>query len=290
METKELVVRYHGNEFFMKIADGGELINITDIWRGEGAVETKAPDKWLHVSETAEFLITCLKGSPGTFLARRPDPHQGSKMAIRAWADIIIKECEKQGLIKKTKGRSGGTYVHWQIAMSYAQYLSPELHGIVNAVFRERVQETIDPDLGLRRSRKRAVKSWKAMGYDEPWISNRINGIDRRNEFTSTLGAHGVDNGGYGRCTNAIYIPILHGSASDVRKMRNIPPRVNLRDVLDDCELAGIQFAEVLAMRNIKRGDVFGTEPCIQESYKAAHAIHVALEMAETAPVKMITR
>lgn len=197
MKTKELAVQYRGNEFFMKVADGGELINITDIWRGEGAVESKTPNQWLHVLETVEFLITCLKGGGGTLLAGRPDtclkgagdtllmnrptPSRDSKNAIRAWADTIIQECENYGLIKRTRGRSGGTYAHWQIAMAYSKYLSPELHHIVNAVFRERVQETIDPALGLIRSRKRAVRSWKAMGHDEPWIINVSSpSLDRR--------------------------------------------------------------------------------------------------------------
>jgi hypothetical protein len=65
-------------------------------------------------------------------------------------------------LLRKVRGRHGGTFAHWQIATEYAGYLSPDLRILVNSIFRERLQETIDPELGLSWSRKRAIKSWEA--------------------------------------------------------------------------------------------------------------------------------
>lgn len=74
------------------------------------------------MAETVEFLVTCLKGAGHTLLASRPAPSRDSKKTIRAWAETIIKECEAHGLIKRTHGRTGGAYAHWQIAMEYAGY------------------------------------------------------------------------------------------------------------------------------------------------------------------------
>jgi len=72
-------------------------------------VESKQPNDWLLTAETVEFLVTCLNGAGSTFLATRPNPgRDSSRKAIRAWAETIIKECEKQGLIKSTWERSGG--------------------------------------------------------------------------------------------------------------------------------------------------------------------------------------
>ena len=282
MKTKELSLLYKGSEFFTKVLDGG-LISLTDLWRGEGAVETKKPDNWIHSAETAEFMATCLKSTPGGLLANKPDPHRGSKKAIRAWADTIIKECEKQGLIKRTRGRAGATFAHRQIALAYAGYLSSELRILVQQVFIERLEETADPELGITRSRKRAVRLWLDRGKTPAWIAERVEGIDKRNEFTSVLGSHGVHGPGYGECTNAIYTKILHGTAKEVREVRMIPVKINLRDTFDEIELGSIKLAEMLAKRNIQAASVFGQEECSREASRAGRAVSVALQMAEAA-------
>lgn len=287
MKAKELAVKFNGGEFFMKIVEGG-LISLTDVWRGQGMGEGKKPDNWLHTVETAEFLVTCLKSSAGSLFAERPDTDRHGKMEIRRWAKTIINECEKQGLIKITKGRKGGTFALRDVALAYAGYLSPELRNVIGKVFIERLEETVDPVLGLRRSRNRAVISWKAMGHDEPWIDLRIDGIDQRNEFTTTLGEHGVDNRGYPLCTNAIYTKLLHGSAKEIRKARNIPDRMNLRDSFDKIELECVKLSEMLAKRNIQAADAFGTHECVAESARAGAAVGVALQMAEAQPTRRI--
>jgi len=115
---------------------------------------------------------------------------------IRAWAEEVVKECEKKGLIIRTRGRSGGTYAHWKIATAYASYLSPELHNVVISIFQERVEETVNPELAFDRGYERTIKTWKIQ-HDGRWIDRREKGIAKRNEFTATLGAHGVrDRGG----------------------------------------------------------------------------------------------
>jgi hypothetical protein len=66
--------------------------------------------------------------------------------------DSFIKSVRKklntplEGVLKSTKGRYGGTYAHWQIALAYAKYLSPEFHIWCNEVVRDRFIEMRDPD------------------------------------------------------------------------------------------------------------------------------------------------
>ena len=38
-------------------------------------------------------------------------------------------------IYKTTRGKGGGTYAHWQIALAYAKYLSHELHMRVNETY-----------------------------------------------------------------------------------------------------------------------------------------------------------
>ena len=142
----------------MRVVDG-ELISLTDLWRGEGMVDWKKPLFWLRTLETAEFLMTCLKVAPGQLLANKPDPHHSGSTVARRWAETIIKECESQGLIVRTPGRNGGTFAHRQIALAYAGYLSPKLRLLVQQIFIERLEETVDPDGSVERRGDDPVKS-----------------------------------------------------------------------------------------------------------------------------------
>ena len=130
-------------------------------------IPSKAPALWLHSLESADFMATCLNTGGGYVLQNKPDPHRGSKTAIRIWTEGIIKECESQGLIVRTPGRNGGTFAHRQIALAYAGYLSPKLRLLVQQIFIERLEETVNPELGITRSRERAVKLWFDKGKTE---------------------------------------------------------------------------------------------------------------------------
>jgi hypothetical protein len=283
MKTKELAVKFNGGEFFMKVVDG-KMISLTDMWRGMGLPKDKSPTDWLRIAETADFITVCIVNMvPAHVLAKRPAALTDKK-GMRLWAESILKEAESLSILKRTQGRSGGTFAHRQIAMEYAGYLSPELRVLVNQVFIERLEETADPELGITRSRKRATTRWLDGGKSEEWIAERIKGIDERNEFTSTLGTHGVSGKGYGVCTNAIYIPVLHGAAADVRKRMNLSEKANIRDALDERSLASIKFAETLARLNIKAADAYGVESCSKEANRAGEAVKVALLMAKEEP------
>ena len=69
-------------------------------------------------------------------------------------------------LLSKTYGRNGETFAHWQIALAYAKYLSPELHMAVNEVFMrykagdpklaEEVIDKVEDPAALERIERRA--------------------------------------------------------------------------------------------------------------------------------------
>ena len=48
----------------------------------------------------------------------------------RQFIDFVAKSLntEASRIYKTTRGKHGGTYAHWKIALAYAQYLSHELH------------------------------------------------------------------------------------------------------------------------------------------------------------------
>lgn len=100
-----------------------------------------------------------ISGSP-----KNQDPRQWSRLPV---TKILIEpmNVEKSHILKAKRGEGGGNWVHWLLAVSYAQYLSLDLHLAVNQVFKERLEEAIDPDpdpeLGIARSRERAKVAWK---------------------------------------------------------------------------------------------------------------------------------
>jgi hypothetical protein len=84
-------------------SDAGYLWNLTDLWKAAGCGEDDRPRDWLRTAD-ARRLLEAVKAK----LNRVSDP------------------------ILRTRGRFGGTWAHWQLAMGYAKYLSGELHYLIN--------------------------------------------------------------------------------------------------------------------------------------------------------------
>lgn len=116
------------------IADKGDMLSLTDMWKANGADESRKPSEWLRSADGkrfAEFLAISL----------------GDQVGI-------------SHLVKTTKGaagkKGGETFAHWQIAMAYAKYLSPSFHMWCNTVVRERMEGKVTTT-GLSDSDKNAI-------------------------------------------------------------------------------------------------------------------------------------
>lgn len=180
------------------------------------------------------------------------------------------------------RGRyGGGTWAHWQIAIAYAKYLSPEFHAWANQVVRERIEEDRTPELGITRSRERAIANWKRAGKSDEYIQARLKGIEARHGFTDTLKEHGVIGSGYGICTNNIYRPIIGGSAAEVRQRRGLPQKANVRESMSAVELAGMMFAEILASDRIARENRQGTNSCAAACLKSSLTVSQTIDAHE---------
>jgi hypothetical protein len=188
----------------------------------------------------------------------------------------------KSVLLKK-RGANGGTWAHWQLALSYAQYLSPELHQVVNQVFRERLEETIDPELGINRGRERARKTWSRQGLDSKTIVERERGIDTHKIYINVLIDHDVKpNYELGICTNKIYKGIFNKDAAEIKEdlRKNnpgLPKNINIRDHALRSSLAGINLAEALASEEIEDSDVRGVSNCSQVSFEKGLSVRLAI-------------
>lgn len=105
--TRTLV--YNGVE----IRDQSEMLSLTDMWKAAGSPENREPYNWAR-KEGAAFVD----------------------------AVTIAQNLPVEQVLVKRQGRNGGTMAHWQIALAYAKYQSPEFHMWCNEVVRAHMEGT----------------------------------------------------------------------------------------------------------------------------------------------------
>lgn len=174
-------------------------------------------------------------------------------------------------IYKATKGKGGGTFAHWQIALAYAKYLSPELHMQVNEVYAR--FKTGDVALA-------AEIADKAKPADAAWLAKRVQSTVARNQLTSTLAAHGVAGKGFADCTNAIYKNILGGKKSEVCAQRGLRKSTNLRDVMSVEQLTMTAMSELVAQRRIEVKNQRGNKACADSCDHAAWSVAKLMQVA----------
>jgi hypothetical protein len=113
----------------------GAMLNLTDMWRAAGCPEHRRPAKWLAFDETARF-----RSHAHVHWTGPEEP---------AFAENVLQEdiirLDPDGLVAALRGRRGGTWAHWQLALSYARYLSPEFHLWCNTVVRAAMEWRAGP-------------------------------------------------------------------------------------------------------------------------------------------------
>lgn len=227
------------------------MVSLTDLWKSSSKDESNSPNRWLRLPNTTQFVETVAKSLNGI----------------------------KSPVIKTTRGKGGGTWAHWQIALAYAKYLSPELHMFVNQVFKERLEEEANPELAYNRGRERAVNGWKRQGKTDDWISNRLKGMDQRKVFTSTLSRHGVEGRGYADCTNNIHEPIIGKPTHIAKQEFGVKKKGDsIRNYLGNIENIGIMLAEALANESIDSKNLRGNEQCSKACHDASSKISKAIK------------
>lgn len=107
-------------------------------------------------------------------------------------------------------------------------------------VGKERIDETIDPELAIQRAKETYLKK----GYDEKWIQKRMISIKARNELTDQWKSHGIKEGiEYALLTDALTLEWSGLKTKDYKNLKNIK-KGNLRDNMSTLELTLNQLAE----------------------------------------------
>ena len=107
-------------------------------------------------------------------------------------------------------------------------------------VGRERIEETIDPEITIDR----ALETYAKLGYDTDWINQRLQTIRARKELTDQWKSHGVEEGReYAILTDEV---TRAWSGMSTRQYKNLKglKKENLRDNMSTLELALNMLAE----------------------------------------------
>lgn len=191
-----------------------------------------------------------------------------TKAKIKAFnsTNKLAQNVSIKAVIVTGKGRGATTWLHPVMAVHLAQYLSPEFANFVAETFKRYLEAdpTLADDIIQRQTDPDKAK----------WIAQRAKTKEARLKQTNALQAHGVQPGfQYAACTNATYRPILGGDAKQVRELRGIAKKDNLRDNLSEIELAAIEFAEKLSEHKIVTNNVQGFKPCLQVCSETARKV-----------------
>jgi len=110
-------------------------------------------------------------------------------------------------------------------------------------VGRERIDETIDPELSIDR----AIQNYRRLGYSENWINQRIKSIEVRKGLTDEWDKSGVQKGKeYAILTNLMSKTWSGMNVNEYKKFKQLK-KENLRDNMTNIELVLNMLAEAAA-------------------------------------------
>lgn len=123
-------------------------------------------------------------------------------------------------------------------------------------VGRERIEETIDPELTINR----ALETYAKKGYTEDWINQRLFSIRARKELTDEWQAHGVEKGvEYAILTDEVTRAWSGMSTRQYKDLKGLK-KENLRDNMSTLELALNMLAEASTTELTRVQDPVGLE------------------------------
>lgn len=248
LDASKVIADAVGDEFTLRgrlIRVNSEgFVSLNDIHRAAGFKTTKRPYDWQRNPSTNPLIIATYERVTGK-------SRKGYRMS-----DVYRPTAE-------------GTWAHPILAAAYAGYLRPELEVEMKEVWlRFKASDATLADEILER----------ATDEENEWAASRAMGRVKRNEFTKTLDAHGVDGFGFASCTNAVYGQLFDATAKKLREERGLPKSASLRDAMSKDELVFVMMAETLAKGRIVEESPFGTAPCAQATKRSASFVRQAID------------
>ena len=113
----------------------------------------------------------------------------------------------------------------------------------------ERIDEIFDPSISMQRS----IDLYRAKGFDEKWISKRIQNIQDRKELTDVWKENGITEGKeFAILTNEIYKTWSGMTAKKYKEYKGLR-KESLRDNMDNIEVSLTDISEEVTKRLAKK-------------------------------------
>ena len=110
----------------------------------------------------------------------------------------------------------------------------------------ERIDEVFDPSIAAQRS----IDLYRAKGFDEKWISKRIQNIQDRKELTDVWKENGITEGKeFAILTNEIYKTWSGMTAKEYKEYKGLR-KESIRDNMDNIEVSLTDISEEVTKRS----------------------------------------
>lgn len=218
---------------------------------------------WDEENEEWYFSIVDVIGA----LTDQPDARHAStywavmKKRLKAeGADQLLTFC-KQLKMTATDGRKRSTDVAnteqlLRLIQSVPSRKAEPFKLWLAQVGRERIEETIDPELSVDR----ALETYARLGYPADWINQRLQTIRARKELTDQWQSHGIQQGKeYAILTDEITRAWSGMSTRQYKSLKGLK-KGNLRDNMNTLELALNMLAEATTTELTKSKNPQGLE------------------------------
>lgn len=201
-----------------------EMVCLTDLWKASGQGREMAPYEWARIESSEQFIET---------VAQK-------------------QNTGRDRVLKSKRGKGGGTWAHWQIAMAYAKYLSPELHMQVN----ELVKRFMDADPSVAES----IIDRTENPEDLRRIEARARNVASNKELNGTIAEHGGVGKIYARVADINNICVTGKPAKELRAEHGLPAKASTRPHLSTQDMTRMAYLEQLEKGAIRKRKSFGNE------------------------------
>ena len=157
------------------------------------------------------------------------------------WGTIctLVEMIAKDG--KKRKVRTANTKGILRIIQSIPSPKAEPFKMWMAQVAKERLDEMQDPEQGIHR----ALAEYKALGYSDNWINQRLKSIEIRKDLTDEWKKHGLKEGvQFATLTDIIYKTWAGKTAKQYKEYKGLK-KENLRDNMTNQELVLNMLAEM---------------------------------------------
>lgn len=147
----------------------------------------------------------------------------------------------------------------------------------LSEVGKERIDETIDPELTIDR----ALETYAKKGYSKEWINQRLQAIQVRKELTDTWNEHGIEQGReYAILTNEISKAWTGMTTRQYKDLKGLKKQ-NLRDNMSTTELILNMLAETATKDIANTSNPQGLEENKKVAKRGGNVAKVARETLE---------